>query len=291
VLLLFGSGGNTLIITVAAVIVSDRSPGRLRDIIPAMKPWDVIQPVAAPGLIVTGTDTGVGKTLVTCCIARALADMGRAVGPCKPLVSGCRREGGGLIGEDAELLMSAAGGPREGVTMREVSPVRYAPPLAPAPAAEASGELPDWSAVQHALEQVRAHSDVVLIEGVGGLGVPLDPRDPAWCFDTFAARLGLPVLLVARAALGTLNHTLLSVHRLRTLGCDIRGVVMNHAPSPLMVDADDVSVQTNRDWIERTTGLPVLAEVPAVTEAATVNNPCPPAALEALRETSAALFE
>jgi len=248
-----------------------------------MQSWDIIEPLPGPGLVVTGTDTGVGKTLVSCCIARVLCERGRTVGGCKPLASGCREQGGELISEDAELLLAACGGPRAGMSMNEVSPVRYVPPLAPAPAAEATGTMPDWHAVLAALTTLRDHSDVVLVEGVGGLGVPLDPRDPSWCFDRFAARLGLPVVLVARAALGTLNHTLLSVHRLRELGCRVVGIVVNHAPSLAVDPITDESVRSNRDWIQRTTGLPVLAEVPALGEdTPTAAEPCPSAALDAV---------
>lgn len=228
--------------------------------------------IRKPGLFVTGTDTGVGKTVITCAIARALRfggkdDVERRVGVCKPLASGCRHEREGLVSDDAIALAYFADS-RQPLDI--INPVRYRQPLSPAAAAEAEKRLPDWSAVARSLELLDATSDVMLVEGVGGLLSPLGPvpdrdagKEPKRWLTVLDLILALryPVVVVARAGLGTVNHTAMTVRLLHEAGCKVAGVVVNGFEADEAA-ASDPSMAGNRQWITRMTGVPVLAVAP-----------------------------
>ncbi|HEX7009556.1 MAG TPA: dethiobiotin synthase [Phycisphaeraceae bacterium] len=219
--------------------------------------------LSKPGLFITGTDTGVGKTVVTCAIAAALRRQwpGHAIGVCKPFSSGCRRDREGLVSEDAEALAHFADCR---LPLNVINPIRLAPPLAPAVAAEETQTAIDWPQLRHSLEVIDRASDAVLIEGVGGLMVPLDPQQPRRTVLDLIAALGYPVLVVTRSRLGTLNHTAMTVRLLRDSGCRVAGLVMNGYDADVAV-AEDPSVISNRRWLEKLTGVSVLAVVPRVT--------------------------
>lgn len=225
--------------------------------------------LSCPGLFVTGTDTGVGKTAVTCAIAAALrrqAPRGAGrVGVCKPIASGCRKDREGLVSADAEALAHFADCR---MPLDVINPVRLAPPLSPAAAAEQAGVEIDFDAIARSLERIDVASDVMLVEGVGGLLVPLDAAGRYSVLD-LAAAVGYPVLVVARSTLGTLNHTAMTIRLLRDAGCRVAGVVMNDYPVDAWRLTDDPSVTSNRRWIEKLTAAKVLATVP-LCEAHTV---------------------
>ncbi|MCC6580930.1 MAG: dethiobiotin synthase [Phycisphaeraceae bacterium] len=215
-----------------------------------------------PGLFITATDTGVGKTVTTCAIAMSLRRHGLRVGVLKPFATGCRREREGLVSPDAEALahFSDCRQPLE-----IINPVRFAAPLAPAVAAEKSGQALAWDGIDHSLRLIRQSSDVVLVEGVGGAMVPLDGRDPKVTVLDLARRLGYPVLVVARAGLGTLNHTAMTIRLLRDAGCRVAGVAINgYEPDEALAARLDPSMPGNRQWIERMNGTKVLAVIPQV---------------------------
>jgi dethiobiotin synthetase len=178
-------------------------------------------------LFVTGTDTGVGKTFVTCGLAAALREAGLDVGVMKPVATGCRcgtvsglRE---LFSDDAVSLLRAS---QSGDPLDLVTPFAYAPPVSPDQAARLAKRPIRLPAIVSAHRALSARHDLMLVEGVGGLLVPLGPRLVA---ADVAARLGLPVLIVARAGLGTLNHTLLTLEAARRRGLKVAGVVLNRA--------------------------------------------------------------
>ncbi|MCX5659324.1 MAG: dethiobiotin synthase [Planctomycetota bacterium] len=242
-----------------------------------------------PGLFITATDTGVGKTTITCAIARALRRESQRmrVGVCKPMATGCRRDREGLVSEDAEALAHFADCRQP---LDVINPVRYVLPVAPAVAAEATGEPIDRDAIARSLTLLDESSDVVLVEGVGGVMVPIDGRHPRVTVLDLAASLGYPVLVVCRAGLGTLNHTSMTVRLLRDAGCMIAGVVINGyvADTSLSESAlADASMVSNRRWIEKMTGLPILAVSPAcpVEEVVPHQAKIPPAILDAVALT------
>ncbi|MEM1353863.1 MAG: dethiobiotin synthase [Planctomycetota bacterium] len=226
---------------------------------------DTIQ-LTRPGLFVTGTDTGVGKTAVACGIAAVLRQqaLGASVGVCKPFATGCRRERGTLVAEDAEALAHFADCR---LPLETVCPIRHRLPMSPAAAAEAEGMPIDWGALASALLQLDQASDLMVIEGVGGLMVPLDPAMPRYTVRDLAMALGYPVIVVARSGLGTLNHTAMTIALLQHAGLNIAGIVMNgYEPDEAIAMSDDPSRPSNRNWLRRLTGVEVVATVPRIKE-------------------------
>ena len=205
------------------------------------------------GLFIAGTGTEVGKTYVAALIARALVAAGHQVGVYKPVASGCRREGDALIAEDAELLWQAAGEPGE---LQRVCPQRFELPVAPPQAAKAEGRHVDHKLLRTGLEYWRECSEIVLVEGAGGLMSPICEVD----YNIDLARdLGLPLVIVAANELGTINATL---QTLITAGAAapkllIAGIVLSQTQG----EADE-SVATNEAELAARCGVPVLASVP-----------------------------
>lgn len=212
-----------------------------------------------PGLFITGTDTGVGKTFIAAGIVRALAAEGQSVAVVKPVATGAARLGDDLHSDDAEALIAATG---RGVPPQRVAPLVFERPLAPPVAARREGrrlslaqvsfatlDALDWWAGQGA--------GIAVVEGVGGLLCPL--AEDATVAD-LAVRLDFPVVIVARRRLGTLNQAMLTVDAARWRGLRIAGIVLN-AAEPL--GDDDLSDSTNAvELLRRLEGVPILAEVP-----------------------------
>ena len=212
----------------------------------------MLRPPAIPGLLVTGTDTGIGKTVIAGAIADWFRRKHHRVAVLKPAGSGCVRRREGLVSEDAEFLAHCAEARHP---LDVVCPVRYAEPLAPAIAAERLKETLDWSAIDRSIDTMSRDSDVIVVEGVGGLMVPMDERHT---FLDVARWLALPAVVVARPALGTINHTLLTVNALRDAGVKVAGVVVNRYPA----ENASVAEETNPRAIERWGKVPLLAIVP-----------------------------
>lgn len=200
----------------------------------------------------TGTDTGIGKTIVTAGLAAALARRGCDVGVMKPFATGARRVRGRLVSDDAEFLRRASGG-RDPLEL--INPICLRPPLAPSMAARISGVRIDLRKAHAAFMILKASRSPLLVEGVGGLLVPLLTR---LTVAHLARTWKLPVVIVARPGLGTLNHTGLTVFAARSFGLRVLGVVINHAaPS-----RKGLAERLNPAALEEETGVPVLGEVP-----------------------------
>jgi len=206
-----------------------------------------------PGLFIVGTDTNVGKTYVGAMIARSLKAAGHRVGVYKPAASGCRRVGDRLVCDDALLLWNAAGQPGD---LDRVCPQCFEAPLAPHLAARAEGKEVNRKFLRDGLDYWLSCSDVVLVEGVGGLLSPLDDND--YVVD-LAHDFGFPLVVVARNALGTINHTLLTLHAAHTFynGLNVAGIILNQPAPP----GDDPSIISNRHEIAARSRVPVLAEI------------------------------
>lgn len=205
------------------------------------------------GLFITGADTDVGKTYVGAMVARDLVAAGHRVGVYKPAASGCRLEGGELISDDALALWRAAGCPS---TLEQVCPQRFAAPLAPHLAARAAGLRLDSGLLRAGLAPWLEQSDIVLVEGAGGLMSPLG--DDEYVAD-LAYDFGFPLIIVARNALGTINGTLQTLITAAVFrdGLDVAGIVLNATSSA----ASDPSCDSNYDEISRHARPPVLADV------------------------------
>jgi len=205
------------------------------------------------GLFVTGTDTGVGKTEVTVALLAGWRARGRDVAGMKPAQSGVRP------GEpsDADRIRAASGG---GDGAELVCPYSFAAPLAPAVAARLEGRAISFDHVLGCARELSRHHAALLVEGAGGLLVPLTSQQT---YADLAWALGMPVLVVARAGLGTVNHTALTCETLRIRGLEVRGVVLNRP-----TDETDPSEPYNPGEIERLTGVRVLASLPHLPDPA-----------------------
>ena len=188
--------------------------------------------------LVTGTDTGVGKTYVTCQIVRALRKAGVDAVGYKSVCCGER--------SDAELLVAASGNAEP---IEALNPVWYQAPVTPAVAAELESK-------PVSLEEIRAHAEalakrheVLLMEGVGGWEVPMTRKET---FADLAEALGWPVLLVAANRLGALNHTLLTERAIRDRGLELFGVILNH-----LTEDHHIAMTTNRRILDEFLTVPV----------------------------------
>ena len=209
--------------------------------------------ITIPGLFITGTDTEVGKTIVAGAIADWFRRGHQRVAVCKPMATGCVRRREGLVSEDAEFLAHCADAK---FPLDVICPQRWVEPLAPAVAAERAGEPVDWENVNRSLTAMSAASDVIVVEGVGGLMTPLDARHTV---RDMIGWLGLPVIIVARPGLGTINHTLLTINALREIGANVAGVVINRYPA----ESASIAEESNPRAIEKWGKTSVLCITPA----------------------------
>lgn len=177
----------------------------------------------AQGIFVTGTDTGVGKSIVAATLAYLLRMSGARVGVMKPVTSGCREEDGCLVSDDALLLCHAAGVE----CSDDVTPYLLREPLAPAEAAKIDGVRIDFSRIRESYQRLAAANDVMIVEGAGGLMVPLVG---GLLVADLARELNLPLLVVARPNLGTINHTVLTCYAAQQMGLSVAGVIVNNLP-------------------------------------------------------------
>ncbi len=199
------------------------------------------------GVFVTGTDTGVGKTVVACALARGLRAAGVDVGVMKPVETGVPASGP----EDA-LALRAAAGVDDPIEL--VCPLRFGLPAAPLVAARAEGREASLAPIREAFAALAKRHALMLVEGAGGLLVPFDERTD---MADLARTLELPVLIVARTALGTINHTRLTLEAADARGLDVLGVVLSHAQGPLSgADAE------NLDCLRERLGPRLIGEVP-----------------------------
>jgi dethiobiotin synthetase len=212
----------------------------------------MIAPLTIPGLFITATDTDVGKTVIAGAIAHHFLRQGKRVAVSKPIATGCVHRREGLVSEDAEFLASCADAR---FPLDVICPVRYKEPLAPAVAADRAAEPVDWPAIDRSLRAMSAESDVIIVEGVGGVLVPLDKQHTVL---DLARWLRLPAIVVARPNLGTINHTLLTVEALRRANVPVAGIVINRYPA----DGATIAEETAPRYIEKWAKVPVVAIIP-----------------------------
>ncbi len=209
------------------------------------------------GLLVTGTDTGVGKTFVAAGIARAWRDAGIEVGVMKPAETGHDPTIAGPWPADARTLALAS---RTVDALEAVVPYTFVDPVAPLVGARREGRVIETERIADAFTRIAARHDVVVVEGAGGLSVPIAEfghDDHLFDHTDLSTLLGLPLLIVARAHLGTLNHTFLTVRYARERGAPVIGVVLNGRDPR----TDDPSVDDNAAMIEEMCEVPVLGTI------------------------------
>jgi dethiobiotin synthetase len=212
----------------------------------------MLSPCKISGLFVTGTDTGVGKTLVAGAIADWVRRRGLRAGVCKPIATGCQHRREGLVSEDAEFLAHHAD---SRFPLTTICPQRFAEPLAPAVASERAKIPIEWNAIDSAIQSISSQSDFMIVEGVGGLLVPIDRSATVL---TMISWLTLPAVIVARPGLGTINHTLLTIESLRHAKIPVAGVVINEYPP----ETPGIAEETNPRMIEKWGKVPILCLVP-----------------------------
>jgi len=197
-------------------------------------------------LFVTGTDTGCGKTAVACALARAARADGLRVRVIKPIETGC--ENGRPA--DALALAAAAG---DDAPLERLCPVRFALPAAPEVAAAAEGRAIELAPIADAFALAAKDADLVIAEGAGGLLVPIAPGlDMA----DLAARLDLPLVVVARAALGTINHTRLTLEAAAARGLRVLGVAISYTAA-----VQPAADQRNLELLLARLPVPLLGEL------------------------------
>ena len=210
------------------------------------------------GIFITGTDTGVGKTLLAASLAAFLRDRGYRVGVMKPAETGCPESDGTLIPQDALRLKEAAGCAEP---IETICPYSFAEPLAPSIAAERSNRKIDVDLLLSTYGEISAKNDVTLVEGAGGLMAPLLP---SYTYADFALVLKLPVLVVAANKLGVINHLLLTLEHAGCRGLKVLGYVLNR-----ISNENSLAAETNREVLFGLTGVPCLGELPFIEMAGT----------------------
>ena len=204
---------------------------------------------------ITGTDTGVGKTLVTGALLHAFARQGSKVVGMKPVAAGCEATPHGLSCEDVEQLRAQS---NVAAPLNLVNPYAMAPAIAPHIAAEQAGVEISLETIDQAFHQLRAMADVVVVEGVGGFMVPLNAgQDSA----DMAEMLGLPVILVVGMRLGCINHALLTAQAIRHKGLRLAAWVANRT------DPDMIAFDENLRTLKTHLAAPLLCVVPHLAEA------------------------
>lgn len=204
-------------------------------------------------LFVTGTDTDVGKTVVTAGLAAVMQSLGYKSGVYKPFQSGAEEKNGFLISPDLSYVKKLD------FYIETLCTYLLKAPTAPYIAAELENVNINLSAVAREYQSLKQTCDVVLVEGAGGLLVPVT-KDALMM--NAAKMLDLPLLIVARPNLGTINHTLLTINQAKIAGLDIAGVVINRYPQ----DTDDIAIKTAPRLIEEYTDVSILGIIPDIAD-------------------------
>lgn len=211
----------------------------------------------AKGFFVTGTDTGVGKTIITAALIKAAHILGFKACGMKPIETGCKRgensEGNNsLIPTDGTFLREITG---TGESIDLITPIRFENPLAPLPASEIEDKPIDLDKIKTAYKELSNRYDVVIVEGIGGLLVPI--KRGYFVID-LAKDFGLPIIVVSKPGLGTINHTMLTVNYAINKGLDVAGIIINYTQPPERTLAEN----TNPDIIRRLSPVPVIGIFP-----------------------------
>ena len=211
-------------------------------------------------IFITGTDTGVGKTFFCCGLAVLLKTAGYKVGVMKPAETGCVEQDGQLFADDAWRLQQASGCAEP---MELICPYRLPEALAPSIAAQRAGVKIDVDHLLDVCRDISAKHDITLVEGAGGLMVPLVP---SFTFADFARVAKLPIIVVAANRLGVINHLLLTLEHAGCKGLHTLGYVLNRLSREISLAAE-----TNREVLAGMSGVPCLGELPFVGEPVSFN--------------------
>jgi dethiobiotin synthase len=234
------------------------------------------------GVFVTGTGTGVGKSLVAAGLLRCLRGQGVDAVPMKPIQTGCESvageskgatagataadtaagaTAGELVAPDLEFALAVAGLRPDAAERELMCPCRYRPACSPHLAGRLAGAYADFDRIEQCARELADRHEALVVEGAGGLLAPIDERRT---MRDLIARLGLPTVVVARADLGTINHALMTIECLRAAGLEPLGVILNQ-PEPLAAPPDgSVEAMIRREnprAIERLGKTAILGEI------------------------------
>jgi dethiobiotin synthetase len=198
-----------------------------------------------PSLFIIGTDTCVGKTFFTAGLALLLKSLGIKVGVMKPIQTGVDEAAKNTDDDDAYVLSKV-----NNSTSADINCYSFSESLSPHLAAERRDTDISIEKIKHKFDEIKNDNDVVLVEGAGGILVPIKK---SYSFGDLAKELDLPVVIVARATLGTINHTLLTAFAAREMGIKIAGIVVNKYP-----DKPTLAEKLNPEALENLSGLPML---------------------------------
>lgn len=217
------------------------------------------------GLFVTGTDTGVGKTFVAAALLAGLREGGIDAVPAKPVQTGCTRQGDSLSAPDLDFCLDAAGLQPDAEERRRMCPCRFEAACSPHLAASIARSPISVPALRDAVADLASRRDCVIVEGAGGVMVPLNDRQTSL---DLMAELKLPVILVARPSLGTLNHTFLSLHALRDSGLIVAAIIVVDTVNTkwTYIEEDNLQVLTRHAGVPVVDRLPYLGPAPVPVE-------------------------
>lgn len=204
------------------------------------------------GFFVTGTDTDVGKTIISIGLAAVLKDKKVDVGVFKPLLSGIARED---PASDTSLLKQLS---QTSLSYQEITPFEFKEPLAPYVAGKLEGKIVRMEEVLSHWEKIREKHEFFIVEGAGGISVPLGE---GFLVSDLIKALQLPIVIVARPNLGTFNHIFLTVQYAQSIGLSVAGIVING-----MSDSPDLVEKTNPELVEQLCRVPILGITPKLKE-------------------------
>lgn len=220
------------------------------------------------GFFITGTDTGVGKTIISAALIKAAHMLGLKACGMKPIETGCTKkklkvQSSKLKVQDRDLT------PHDGMFLKKIAgvnasldlitPIRFENPLAPLTASEIEGRVVDLGTIKKAYQKLSLEYDAMIVEGIGGLLVPI--RKNYFVLD-LASDLGLPVVVVARPGLGTINHTMLTVNYALKAGLSVAGIIINYIAPPEGTPAE----VTNPGIIRQISPVPILGVFPFLND-------------------------
>jgi dethiobiotin synthetase len=211
------------------------------------------------GFFITGTDTGVGKTVVTACLATLFKRQG--VGVMKPIETGVDPKCSSSANSDAKFLMEVSGSTD---AEEEVCPHRLKIPASPYQSSQIAGTPIQPSTILEKFKVLQSRHKMMLVEGIGGLLVPITAR---YNVADLVQEMGLPLIIVSRIQVGTLNHTLLTINAARQYGLKIKGIILNKQEDG---DLDEVEKQQGK-LIEELSDIPILGTCPFLEDVSAEN--------------------
>ncbi|MBL4664678.1 MAG: dethiobiotin synthase [Nitrospinaceae bacterium] len=212
------------------------------------------------GFFITGTDTGVGKTVVTACLA-TLFKKSQGVGVMKPIETGVDPKCSSAANSDAKFLMEVSGSTD---AEEEVCPYRLKTPASPYQASQIAGTPIQPATILEEFKILQSRHNMMLVEGIGGLLVPITAR---YNVADLALEIGLPLIIVSRIQVGTLNHTLLTINATRQHGLKIKGIILNRQEGG---DLDEVEKQQGK-LIKELSDTPILGTCPYIEDVSVEN--------------------